>query len=50
MQEMWIYFLGQEDPSESEMATPCSILVWEIPWQRCLASYSPWGGKELAVT
>ena len=24
--------LGQEDPLEKEMATPSSILAWEIPW------------------
>ena len=29
---MWIRSPGQEDPLELEMATPSSILVWEIPW------------------
>ena len=24
--------LGQEDPLEKGMATPSSILAWEIPW------------------
>ena len=23
---------GREDPLEKEMATPSSILAWEIPW------------------
>ena len=32
MQEMQVWFLGQEDPLEKEMATHCSILAWEIPW------------------
>ena len=32
MQEMWIRFLGQEDPLEEEMTTHSSILAWEIPW------------------
>ena len=32
MQEMWVRFLGQEDPLEKEMATHSRILVWEIPW------------------
>ena len=32
MQEMWIQFLGWEDPLEKEMATHFSILAWEIPW------------------
>ena len=31
MQETWAPFLGQEDPLEREMATPSSILAWEIP-------------------
>ena len=25
---------GQEDPLEKEMATPSSILEWEIPWTK----------------
>ena len=32
MQEMWIQFLGGEDPLEEEMANNSSILAWEIPW------------------
>ena len=32
MQEIWIWFLGQEDPLEKEMATHSSILAWSIPW------------------
>ena len=32
MQEMWVQSLGQEDCLEKEMATPSSILAWEIPW------------------
>ena len=31
MQEMWIRFLGQEDPLEEGMATHSSILAWRIP-------------------
>ena len=31
MQEMWIRYLGQEDPLEEGMATHSSILAWEIP-------------------
>ena len=33
MQEMWVCFLGQEDPLEKEMATHSSILAWRIPWR-----------------
>ena len=46
MQEMWVQFLGGEDPLEKEMATHSSILAWEIPWtERSLEGYSPWGHK-----
>ena len=31
-QEMWVQFLGQEDPLEKEMATHSSVLAWRIPW------------------
>ena len=29
---MQVRSLGQEDPLETEMATPSSILAWKIPW------------------
>ena len=32
MQEMQAQSLGKDDPLEKEMATPSSILAWEIPW------------------
>ena len=32
IQEMVVQSLCREDPLEKEMATPSSILVWEIPW------------------
>ena len=32
VQETWVWFLGQEDLLEEEMATHPSILAWEIPW------------------
>ena len=32
MQEIWVRFLGWEDPLEKEMATHSTILAWEIPW------------------
>ena len=31
-QEMWVRFLGQEDPLEWEIASHFSILAWKIPW------------------
>ena len=35
--------LGWEDPLEKEMATPSSILAWEIPWTEEPGSYCPLG-------
>ena len=32
VQEIWVLFLGQEDPLEKEIATHSSILAWRIPW------------------
>ena len=32
MQETQVWFLGQEDPLEEEIATHSSILAWEILW------------------
>ena len=32
MQETRVWFLGQEDPLEKEMAIQSSTLAWEIPW------------------
>ena len=32
MQETQVWFLGQEDPLEKEMATQSSTLAWKIPW------------------
>ena len=32
------------------MATNSDIHAWEIPGQRSLAGYSPWGRKELDIT
>ena len=35
---------------EKEMATPCSILAWRIPWTEEPAGYSPRGHTELDTT
>ena len=51
VQEIWVQSLDQEDPLEKGMATHSSVLAWKIPWtERSLASYSPWGHKELDRT
>ena len=39
-----------ENRLEEEMARHSSIFAWEIPEQRRLAGYSPWGQKELDET
>ena len=31
-QDMWVLFLGLEDPLEEGMETHSSILAWRIPW------------------
>ena len=32
LREIWVRFLGQEDPLEKGLATHSSILAWRIPW------------------
>ena len=32
VQETWVQSLRREDSWEKEMATPSSILAWEVPW------------------
>ena len=32
IQEIWVQFLGREDPLEKEMAIHSTILTWKIPW------------------
>ena len=50
VQETWVQSSSQEDPLEKKMAIHSSILAWEIPWQRSLAGYSPWGHKKSDTT
>ena len=50
MQQMWVQFLGQEDPLEKEMAAHSPALAWEEHGQRSLVGPSPWGHKELDRT
>ena len=33
VKEIWVPFLGQEDPLEEGMAIHSSILTWRIPWK-----------------
>ena len=53
VQEIWVWFLGQEDSLEREMAVHSSILDWKIPWTNymdpcSLVGYSPWGWIQLS--
>ena len=34
IQETLVQSLSLQHPLEKEMATHCSILAWEIPWQK----------------
>ena len=47
MQETLVQSLGWEDPLEKGMATTPVFFPGEFHGQRSLASYSPWGYKEL---
>ena len=52
MQQTQVQSLGQEDALEKGMTThPSPVFLPEKPHgQRSLASYSPWGPKELDMT
>jgi len=50
MQETWIWFLGQEDPLEKEMATHSSTLAWRIPWTEEPGGPQSTGLQELDTT
>ena len=54
VRETRVWFLGQENPLEKEMAAQCSTLSWKIPWteEPGRLRYSPWvmGRKESDTT
>ena len=50
MQETQVRSLSQEDPLEKEMATPASILAWEIPWTKEPGGLESMGLQELDTT
>ena len=51
MQETCVLYLGQKDPLDKEIATHSPVfLLGKFHEQRSLASYSPWGCKELNTT
>ena len=51
MQEMWVQFLGWEDPLEKGMTIPTPVsLPGESHGQRSLMGYNLWGLKESDTT
>ena len=50
MQETWVWFLGQEDPLEEDIATHSSILAWRIPWTEEPGRLQSIGHKESDMT
>ena len=50
MQEIWVQFLGWEDPLEKEMETQSSILAWRIPWTEEPRGLLSMGSQELDTT
>ena len=50
MKETKVLSLGPEDSLEEEMATPSSILAWEIPWIEGPGGLESIGLQELDTT
>ena len=50
MWEMWVRFLGREDPLEKEMAIHSSILAWKIPWMEEPGGLQSMGSQESDTT
>ena len=50
LQEVWVGFLGREDPLEEGIATYSSILAWRIQWTEELGRLQSCGRKELDMT
>ena len=45
--ETWVQSLGQDNPLEKGMATPSSILAWEIPWTEELNGLQSMGSQSV---
>ena len=43
--EMWVLFLGWEEPLEKEMATSSSTLAWKIAWTEEPDRLQPMGSQ-----
>ena len=49
MLEIWVRFLGQEDPLEEGTTTHSSILAWKIPWTEVCAIVQGTGIKTIPM-
>ena len=47
MWEIWVRFLGWEDPLEEDTATNSSILAWRIPWTRKSSGIQSMGSQRV---
>ena len=50
VKEIWVPFLGQEDPLEEGMAIHSSILAWKIPWTEEPGGLQSMGSQESDMT
>ena len=50
MPEIWVQFLGWEDPLEEGTATYSSILAWRMPWTEEPGGLQSIGRKESDTT
>jgi len=48
--QIWVQFLGWEDPLEKETATHSSILAWKIPWTEEPGGLQSMGSQESDTT
>ena len=50
IEEMWVRFLGQENPLEKDMATHSSIVAWRITWTEEPGRLQSMGSQEFDRT
>ena len=50
MQETWVWFLGEKDPLDKEMATTLVLLPGESDGQSSLVGYKSVGSQESDMT
>ena len=50
VQEIWVRFLGREDPLKNKMAIHSRILAWRIPWTEEPGRLQSMGSQESDMT